>query len=266
MYKTHFSLARYPFEPSLEIDQLFPVQGQQEAASRIRHLVELRGIGVLTGEPGCGKSTVCRQVAGGLHPGLYLHRYVSLTTGSVADLYETLSRAFGLEPAYQRSRAFRAIRTEVTRQIRESRQFPFLMIDEAHLLRGELLEELRLLTNYRMDSDNRLCLLLAGHTELRHRLAMAAYESLSQRVVVRCHLAGLSHEEVHGYLLHRLKLAGAGVPLFQDDAVVAIAQLSNGVPRRIDRIAHLALWAAALEKRTMVDPADVEKAVSETGP
>jgi len=265
MYKTHFSLARYPFEPSIEVDDLLPLKGQQEALSRIRHLVELRGIGVLTGEPGCGKSTVCRQMAGELHPGLHLHRYVSLTTGSVSDLYETLSRAFGLEPVSQRARAFRAIRTEVTRRIREARQLPVLVVDEAHLLRGELLEELRLLTNYRMDSENRLCLLLAGHTELRHRLAMAAYESLDQRIVVRCHLAGLQPDEVEGYLLHRMKLAGADVPVFRDDAVRSIAQTSNGIPRRIDRVAHLALWAAALEKRLMVEPGDVDRAVSETG-
>ena len=105
--------------------------------------------------------SVDRPAGRELHPGLHLHRYVSLTAGSVSDLYETLSRAF------------RAIRTEVTRRIREARQLPVLAVDEAHLLRGELLEELRLLTNYRMDSENRLCLLLAGHTELRHRLAMA---------------------------------------------------------------------------------------------
>ncbi|MDE0095611.1 MAG: hypothetical protein OXS40_04410 [Gammaproteobacteria bacterium] len=92
-----------------------------------------------------------------------------------------------------------------------------------------------------------------------------AYESLDQRIVVRCHLAGLQPDEVEGYLLHRMKLAGADVPVFRDDAVRSIAQTSNGIPRRIDRVAHLALWAAALEKRLMVEPGDVDRAVSETG-
>ena len=265
MYKTHFSLTRYPFEPSIEIDELFPTSGQEEADARIRHLLELRGIGMLTGEPGCGKSTVCRRIAGNLHPGLYRHRYLSLTTGSVGDLYASILQAFGLPVTRQRAKAFHAIREEVSRQVRDGRQLPFLIIDEAHLLTAGLLEELRLLTNYRMDSDNRLCLLLAGHTELRKRIAMAVYESLRQRIVVRCHLEGLDREEVTGYLEHRLKLAGAGVPLFRDDAVEAIAQATNGVPRRIDRIAHLALCAAALDKRDMVDTADVQKAVDDTG-
>ena len=265
MYQKHFALTRYPFEPSIEIDELFPSRGQEEADARIRHLVELRGIGVLTGEPGCGKSTVCRRVVGNLHPGLYRHRYLSLTTGSVVDLYTSILQAFGLPLTKQRAQAFHAIRQEVSRLVRDGRQLPFLIIDEAHLLTGNLLEELRLMTNYRMDSDNRLCLLLAGHTELRQRLAMAAYESLRQRIVVRCHLEGLDREEVTGYLQHRLKLAGAAVPLFRDDAVEAIAQATNGVPRRIDRVAHLALCAAALGKRDLVDTADVQKAVDDTG-
>ncbi len=266
MYRTHFALTRYPFEPSLEVDELFPARGQEEADARIRHLIELRGIGVLTGEPGCGKSTVCRRIVGDLHPGLYRHRYIPLTTGSVTDLYTSILQAFGLPLTKQRAQAFHAIREEVSRLVRDGRQLPILIIDESHLLTGDLLEELRLLTNYRMDSDNRLCLLLAGHTELRKRLAMAAYESLSQRIVVRCHLDGLDREEVSSYLQHRLKLAGAAVPLFRDDAVEAIAQATNGVPRRIDRVAHLALAAAAIGKRDMVDTADIQTAVDDTGP
>ena len=67
-----------------------------------------------------------------------------------------------------------------------------LIVDEAHHLRNEVLEDLRLLTNYQMDSENRLCLLLVGLTELRRRLSMAVHESLAQRIVVRYHLAGLA--------------------------------------------------------------------------
>ena len=75
-----------------------------------------------------------------------------------------------------------------------------LVVDEAQHLRNEVLEDLRLLTNYAMDSENRLCLLLVGLTELRRRLAMAVHESLAQRIVVRYHLAGLTREELPAYL------------------------------------------------------------------
>jgi len=113
----------------------------------------------------------------------------------------------------------RAIRSEISRLTLEAPQRPVLIVDEAHHLRNEVLEDLRLLTNYQMDSENRLCLLRAGLTELRRRLAMAVHESLAQRIVVRYHLAGLTREELPAYLTHRLRLTGCELPLFESPAV-----------------------------------------------
>lgn len=89
-----------------------------------------------------------------------------------------------------------------------------LIVDEAHHLRTDVLEDLRLLTNYAMDSDNRLCLVLVGHPELRRRLSMAALDALAQRVVVRAHVHGLTRDELGPYLEHRLRLAGCELPRF----------------------------------------------------
>ena len=265
MYKPHFGLARYPFEPSIAADELFPGRAQAEAEARIRHLVDLRGIGLLTGEPGSGKSTVCRKAVGRLHGGRFAVRYVSLTTGSVTDIYGAIAHAFGLEPGQRRARAFGALRAEVSRLVREAGKLPVLVVDEAHHLRNPLLEELRLLTNYEMDSENRLCLLLVGQTGLRRRLGMAVHESLRQRLVVRCQLGGLERDEVDGYLRHRLRLAGVATQLFDENAVEAVALAGAGLPRRIDRIAHLSLHAAALGKRRSVSAEDVETAAKEAG-
>ena len=263
MYDKHFALVRNPFESAPAVDELYPAQQQQEAQARLQHLVQMRGIGLLSGEPGCGKSTVCRQLLDGLHRGLYRPRYVSLTTGSVLDLYGVICKAFGLALPRLRSQAFLSLREDISRQLEESRQTSVLVIDEAHYLRAELLEEMRLLTNYRMDSENRLCLVLSGHTELRDRLAMTAYQSLSQRIAVRCHLGALDRDEVGGYLEHRLRLVGADVPIFEDPAIEAISLASGGVMRRIDWLAHNALWSAAQAGRLMVNAEDVEKASQE---
>ena len=116
-----------------------------------------------------------------------------------------------------------------------------------------------------MDSENRPSLLLVGQTELRRRLGMAVHESLRQRLVVRCHLGGLGRDEIDAYLLHRLRLAGAVGPLFDENAVEALALASGGLPRRIDRIAHLSLHAAALGKRRSVSAENVETAAKEAG-
>jgi len=83
MYLTHFGLTHYPFERSLQPDELFASAAAREAQARLQHLIELRGIGLITGEVGSGKTTVCRQLAAALHPGLHRLFYVPLSTGCV---------------------------------------------------------------------------------------------------------------------------------------------------------------------------------------
>ena len=266
MYKPHFAFKHYPFDNTLRADELFDSDAAREARSRIRHLLDLRGIGLLTGEAGSGKTTLCRQTAAQLHPNRHRVCYVALSTGSVLDSYNMVAGAFGLERFTSRSAAYTAIRSAVSRLVTESRQYPVLIFDEAHHLQNEILEELRLLTNYRMDSENRLCLLLVGLTELRRRLEMAAHASLAQRIVLRCALEGLGRDEVGPYIAHRLRLAGSGAEIFEEPAVEAVALASSGLPRRIDRIAHYALHAAALDRSRTVSVNHVENAARELAP
>ena len=91
MYLRHFALTRLPFETPVHTDELFESNARREAEARLHHLVELKGIGLITGEVGSGKTTVCRHVAAALHPGLYRVGYVSLTTGNVLDMYKAIA-------------------------------------------------------------------------------------------------------------------------------------------------------------------------------
>jgi len=265
MYLHHFALTHYPFESGLDSEALFAAATQHEAAARLHHLLQLRGIGLLTGEPGSGKTCLCRKVSAALHTGLYRVFYIPLSTGNVMDTYKSIAWELGLPTERNRAGAFRLIRTEVSRLCLEAKQLPVLIIDEAHHLRNDVLEDLRLLTNYAMDSDNRLCLLLVGLTELRRRLAMAVHESLAQRIVVRYHLGGLSREELPDYLTHRLRLAGCELPLFEPAAVEALFQATQGLPRNIGRLAHYALTAAAQQKHHTVNVEHLQLALEELG-
>jgi general secretion pathway protein A len=105
-----------------------------------------------------------------------------------------------------------------------------------------------------------------GLTELRRRLAMAVHESLAQRIVVRYHLAGLTREELPAYLTHRLRLAGCELPLFEPPAVEALFQATQGMPRKVNRLAHYALTSAALEKARTVSAEHVQAAREEVAP
>ena len=265
-YLRHFAFTRFPFAANLQADELFAFSAHHEAVARLMHLLQLRGLGLLTGEVSCGKTTVCRHVTANLHPGLFRVYYVSLTTGNVLDMYKSIAWQLGLPTERSRATAYRAIRAEITRLVQESKLLPVLIVDEAQFLRNDVLDDLRLLTNYSMDSDHRLCLLLVGLTELRRRLSMAIHESLNQRLVVRHHLGGLDRDELDSYLTHRLRLAGSELPLFEPPAVEALFQASRGLPRQINRIAHYALWAAALDSAHTVNHEHLQRALDELRP
>jgi general secretion pathway protein A len=266
MYRKHFTFTAFPFDLTPEPEDLFASATLAEAEVRLKHLLELRAIGLVTGEAGSGKTTVCRKVASALHPGLYRVFYVPLSTGNVMDMYKSICWELGLPTERSRASAFRVIRDEISRLTLEAKQRPVLIVDEAHHLRNEVLEDLRLLTNYRMDSDNRLCLLLVGLTELRRRLAMAVHESLAQRIIVRYHLAGLDREELPQYLTHRLRLAGCELPLFEPPAIEALFQASQGMPRNVNRLAHYALTSAAIDNARTVNTGHIQAACEEIAP
>jgi len=246
MYRKHFGLTRHPFAKNIEPDELFASTALSELEARLAHLLDLRGIGVVTGESGSGKTTACRKIVAGLH-----------------TLYKTIAWEIGLPTERNRAGLFRQIRNEVTRLCSEARQKPILIVDEAHHLRSDVLEDLRLLTNYAMDSDNRLCLVLVGHPELRRRLNMAVHEALSQRVVVRANVPGLARDEIGPYLEHLLRLAGTELALFEPATQEALFQASSGLPRKLNLLAHHSLMAAALARAKTVTTEHLQSAMAE---
>jgi type II secretory pathway predicted ATPase ExeA len=263
MYLTHFGLNRYPFESDIAPDEMFVSSAMAELQTRLEHLIQLRGIGLVTGSPGAGKSAACRKTASSLHTGIYKVIYVALSTANPMDLYKTIAWELGLSTERNRAALYKRIREEITRLAVDAKIRTILIIDESQNLRNDVLEELRLLTNYAMDSENRLCLVFSGQTELRRRLAMAVHEALNQRIVVRFHLPGLSRQEVQDFITHLIRRAGSELPLFEPAAVEAIFQASKGLPRKIARLAHHALLAAAIDKAKSVSEEHVQRALPE---
>jgi general secretion pathway protein A len=103
MYRKHFALTQHPFSPEIAPDDLFLSATARELDVRLTHLLDLRGVGLVTGDSGSGKTCACRRVLMRLHTGLYRVIYVSLSTGNVMDLYKTISWEMGLP--VERSRA-----------------------------------------------------------------------------------------------------------------------------------------------------------------
>lgn len=264
MYTQIFGLTRPPFQRGLESQELFQAPRLEELHSRLRYLVDHRAIGLLTGEPGCGKSTALRRLRDELHPEQVRSVYVHDTDVNPGDFCRQIAWELGLEPSFTRAQMMREIREEIDRLTGERKLTVLLVLDEAQALRPDVLALLPRLSSFDWDRDARLAILLAGQSGLRQTLRRAHLESLAQRITVRYALRGLDRDTTQLYIQHRLRLAGLDRPLFTEPAVEALWQSSQGVMRRIDTLAHYALAAAATQRATQIEAEHVIKATEET--
>jgi type II secretory pathway predicted ATPase ExeA len=104
MYRNHFGLTRHPFAKDIAPEDLYGSAAARELEARLNHLIDLRGVGLITGESGSGKTTICRKVASALHSGSYRVFYVPNSTGNVMDLYKSISWEAGPAPSSARAR------------------------------------------------------------------------------------------------------------------------------------------------------------------
>jgi len=264
MYTSAFGLTRLPFDRQLTADQLFRTPALDELHSRLTYLVQMRSIGLLTGEPGSGKSTALRRLRDSLHPDTVRAIYLHDTAVNPADFFRQLALELGIEPHWSRALIFRSVKHEIERLVTDRHLTVLLVIDEAQQLRPDLLALLPLLTNFDWDGQSHLALLLAGQSGLRNRLRMAHLEPLAQRISVRYALPRLDRDSTRLYLEHRLRLAGLDRPLFSEPAVEALFSASTGLMRQVDSLAHHALAAAAQQRARLVDADHVIRAAEET--
>jgi type II secretory pathway predicted ATPase ExeA len=138
-----------------------------------------------------------------------------------------------------------------------------LVIDEAHLLSPEQLEELRLLTNADLDSTSPFAGILVGQPTLARKLRLGVFAALDQRIATRYTLAPMDLADSAAYLRHHLHLAGRTDPLFADDAIARLHRVAGGLPRKLNNAATAALIAAAADGKALVDDACAKRAAAE---
>jgi len=241
MFKQHFGMKLNPFEKEIETGSLYVGGDLKELDSRLKYMLENRGIFLLVGEPGSGKTAALRKFADGLGPSLYKAYYLSLTTLTVNDFYSALARLLGEQPKYRKIDLFHQIQSAIEALYFDQRITPVIIADEMHMASTAILDDLRMLFNFRMDSVNPFVLVLAGQPLIRNKLALNMCLPLKQRVSARYSMKGLSLSETSEYLKSRMGLAGVTRDVFTDQAVSGIHSSSNGFPRNINNIAAACL-------------------------
>jgi general secretion pathway protein A len=263
-YRIFFQLQAEPFGNDLRREQILVTESLAGVQQRIDYATTIGAVALVTGEIGSGKSTALRYVSQSLHPAKHLCLYVTATSGSILELYRQIVGALGLENrGISKALMLQTIRQQVVELCCAKKMKLLLMIDEASLLRMEVLAELHTLVQFEKDAKPWLPLVLAGQNNLLDALSYRNAAPLASRVVARSHLEGIGLQQMKQYLEHHLTLAGVNANLFDENAVTAIHQGSGGLLRKANHLARGALIVAAKQKTLTVGAEHVRLAATE---
>ena len=258
MYKAFYSLKRNPFEITPDPSFLFPTGRHNEALAALYYGVRRhKGFVVLTGEVGTGKTLLLRCLLQSLRQSKDVaYAYIFNGRLSPLEFLQYIVADLGLPPT---SKTKGELLLQIAHHLiarSQKKLTTVLVVDEAHHLSAEILEEIRLLTNFETADDKLLQILLVGQPELDDKLDSPDLRQLKQRMALRSHLLALNSTETLGYIHSRLRLSGSPGPsaLFPPETVAAVFQHSQGLPRLINTICENALIAAYARQMPSVSP------------
>jgi len=264
MYCELFELKELPFRLSPDPQFLFASKQHARAKAYMESSVWLAdGFVILTGDIGCGKTTLIESFIESLPKDVVLI-HISQTQLSPVEFLQSLLVELGFRPFGMRKIELLALLREYLIEQYSAGRRVLIVIDEAQNLSRKVLEEIRLLSGVEAQKEKVLRIILAGQPELGETLDSPRLEQLSQRVRLRFHIAALSKRETQEYIAHRLKIAGAGRrKIFDAEALRLVYRYTGGVPRLINILCDSAMLCAFADEKNCVDAELLEAAVDE---
>jgi len=262
MYLRHYGFRRMPFDNTPDPSLFFKSPRHSEALAALLYAVRARkGLAVLTGEVGAGKTTVARVLLGGLEPDA-LTAVLTHTHLTSTQLLQAIGEAVGIDTR-ELGRVALLQRLEARlRQAAAAGRDAVVVIDEAQNLGPAALEEVRLLSNLETEQDKLAQWILLGQPELNERLDRAELRSFRQRIAVRFHLGSLARTETLQYIEHRLRIAGPEANVrFSRGALQAIYRATAGTPRRINTVCDNALLLGFVRGTPRITRAMIDEVV-----
>lgn len=245
MYNRSFGVRKNPFNMTPDPSFLFLTAQHREALVGLTYaILQRKGFVVLTGDAGTGKTTLLARVLQFMPAGQVQSSVILNPTLTPSEFLELALLDFGVTnvPTSKAQRLW--VLRNLLLKAREQGRVSALIIDEAHKLSREVLEEIRLLGNFEEADEKFLQIVLIGQNELDEALNREDLRQLKQRIAVRLSIAPLAAQEVGQYIRHRWLRAGGSNPPFSSEAVSLIADLSHGIPRLINGLCDNALTLA----------------------
>jgi type II secretory pathway predicted ATPase ExeA len=263
MVTAYWELQFDPFSKSSACKVPFESEDFTQASARLRHLHEIKGIGLFTGAAGYGKTYTLKSFADSLNPSLFKTIYLPLSTVTVLEFFRAVALGLGIDPPYKKIDLFNAIQERILSLSRDKRITAVLMLDEGQYLSNKILNDLKIILNFCMDSENHAVIVISGQAAIANTLSMQSHEALAQRVVINYTFSGLSKSEMPAYIGSRLKACGAHDGIFADSALEALWGFSGGSPRVVNSLAEKCLMIGFQKNAKVINPEIVMLAKNE---
>ena len=264
-YLKFYDLKLEPFKNDRNRRFYFESDGQRRARLRLlRGVEQKKGLSVLIGGPGCGKTTLAHHLRSDLDEDRWATRLIVVPHSACAHgwLLPQLATQFGVDAPSDHIPQLLDQIGSCLEQVRDAGQHPVLFVDEAQLFRNtQAMEELRGLLNFVHEDEKLISIVLFGLPELSDVIALDP--SLEQRIDVRVELRAMEQEEAVAYLQHRLDCAGASSPVLSNEAIEALYRYSSGVPRVLNTLADNALFEGFLAEVSPLDASIVADAADD---
>src|SRR5579863_1484750 len=263
MYKKFFGLKENPFNVNPDPRYLFLTPHTQEALACLTYGIETRkGFILLTGEVGTGKTTLINKTLEWLHKERVFTAFVFNPRLSVSQFFDFMMADFGIPcETHQKGQMLVKLNQWLLERYQAGER-AVLVVDEAQNLSPQMLEEIRLLTNLETSTEKLLQIVLAGQPELEQKLNQPQLRQLRQRITLRAKTRQLTLEETQGYIVERLRIAGAQNPdIFSPEAVKAVHRYSRGIPRVMNLLCEHALVSSFADQKNPV-PAEIVEEVA----
>ncbi len=258
MYLEHFKFKTQPFSEHTSVTALWHDPRTEEAMARLNYLLQCGELGLFTGGSGVGKSALIKRFLNEISPQSCQSVYCHLTHISTGILKPIVSQ-IGETPRRGKERIYEQILEHASRV----EGTLLLVVDEAHLLDGNALTDLRLLISSALEVRPPLKILLIGQEPLRGTLRKARHFDLLNRVSVRYHMRSFTQEQTCSYIDFQLTHAGGATKLFDNSVKESIYEFSGGVARQINSIATACLMQASSKNAVRIDDDVFRQAAAE---
>lgn len=253
MFEDFYGFAQTPFSRTIPTDKLYRGNDSDELIERLKYAARRQLFAVMTGDSGTGKTTILRRFHDELQNAQYQILYLSDSKMTPRTFYKSILEQLGFEAKYYRSEAKRQLHKEIEIMKGIHGHLPVVIVDEAHLLDRDMLEEIRFLLNVKMDSQSPMALILSGQTELWEKLKLQSYAAIRQRIDVQCGVGHMDRHQITGYIQTHLDFAGCQKDIFSEAAIDEIFQFSSGISRLVNKACTSSLIYGAQNRKSIID-------------